>query len=90
MRRKHRRFNFGDFQSPIKTLILNILTGKFFAICSSVPITAIEVLKEICMDGNNVKKDNEKVQLSCGIYSSPAATRLSLQKLGRRSLFQPG
>ena len=53
------------------------------------------------MDGNNVKKDDENGQLSCGKYSSPAAarlslqgwvkgfTRLSLQRLGRRSLPLP-
>jgi len=28
------------------------------------------------MDGNNVKKDDENGQLSCGIYSSPAAAGL--------------
>ena len=39
------------------------------------------------MDGNNVKKDDENGQLSCGIYySSPAAAHLLLQRLGRRSL----
>ena len=38
------------------------------------------------MDGINVKKDDENGQLSCRIYSSPAAARLSLRRLGRRSL----
>ena len=38
------------------------------------------------MDGNNVKKYDENGQLNCGIYSSPAAARLLLQMLGRRSL----
>ena len=30
----------------------------------------------MCMDGNNVKKDDENDQLDCGIYSSTAAARL--------------
>ena len=38
------------------------------------------------MDGNNVKNDDKNGQLSCGIYSSPVAARLPLQRLGRRSL----
>ena len=38
------------------------------------------------MGGNNVKKDDENGQLSCGIYSSPAAARLYLQRLSRLSL----
>ena len=50
------------------------------------------------MDGKNLKKDDENSQLSCGIYSYishiciqdmytyPAEARLSLQRLGRRSL----
>ena len=38
------------------------------------------------MGGNNVKKDDENGQLSCGIYSSPAAACLLLQRLGQRSL----
>ena len=38
------------------------------------------------MDENNVKKDYENGQLSCRIYSSPAAARLTLERLGRRSL----
>ena len=40
------------------------------------------------MDGNNAEKDGKNSQLSCGIYSSPAATRLLLQRLGERSLDQ--
>ena len=36
--------------------------------------------------GNNVIKDDKNGLLSCGIYSSPAAARLLLQRLGRRSL----
>ena len=31
------------------------------------------------MDGNNVKKNDENGQLSCGIYSCPAAAGLLLQ-----------
>ena len=38
------------------------------------------------MDGNNAKKDDENGQLSYGIYSSAAAARLLLQRLGWRSL----
>ena len=38
------------------------------------------------MDGNNVKKDDENGKLDCGIYSSPAAAGLLLQRLSRRSL----
>ena len=38
------------------------------------------------MDGKNVKKYEENGQFSCGIYRSPAATPLSLQRLGGRSL----
>ena len=40
------------------------------------------------MNGNNVKNDDENGQLSCGIHSSPSAARLSLQRLGGRSLDQ--
>jgi len=39
------------------------------------------------MDGNNVEKDDKNGQLSFGIYSSPAAARLSLLGLvGDRSI----
>ena len=36
--------------------------------------------------GTMLKKDYENGQLSCGIYSSPAAARLLLQRLGLRLL----
>ena len=50
------------------------------------PTEAIEVL-EINMYGwEQRKKDDDNGQLSCGINSSPATARLSLQRLGRRSL----
>ena len=42
--------------------------------------------KEIGNDGNNVENDDENGLLSCGIYSFPAAARLFLLRLGRRSL----
>ena len=38
------------------------------------------------MHGNNVKKYDENDKLSYGTHSSPAAVRLSLQRLGRRWL----
>ena len=39
------------------------------------------------MDGNKVKEDDENGQISSGIYSSPAAPRLSLLRLDtQRSL----
>ena len=38
------------------------------------------------MDGNNAKKDDQNGHLSCGIYSSPAAAHLPLQRLGWWSL----
>ena len=42
--------------------------------------------KEIYMDGNNVKNDDENDLFSCEIYSYPAAASLSLLRLGRQSL----
>ena len=47
------------------------------------------------MHGNHAKKkkmkNNENGQLSCGIYSSPAATRPPLQGwVGDRSIFNNG
>ena len=56
MRKKKERHsisNFADFQSPIKTSIMDILTRGFCAIRSCVPT------KNACMDGNNVKTDDE-------------------------------
>ena len=45
--------------------------------------------KAIYMDGNNIKKDDENGLLSCQIYISPAAARLSFQRMGRQSLLRP-
>ena len=86
MRRKkkgtHPKSNFGYFQSLIKTSILDILTHVFFSIRSCVPTEVIKVLN-INMYGweQCKKKDDENDQLSCGIYSSPAAAGL-LCKVG--------
>ena len=65
--RRHPRFNFCDLKSPIKTSIIEIFLLKQW-----------KYSKEICMDGNNVSKDDENGQLSCGINSSPATAHFSL------------
>ena len=68
--KSHKNFNIGHFDT------------RTFAIRSSVPSKAIEVLKVKYMHGNHAKKkmkNDENGQLSCGIYSSPGAAWSPLQ-----------